>query len=156
MFRLFLRGVLLALCLGSVAAIAQTQRALVPAEAFFQHAEMDELELSPSGRYLALTTSKLDGRRALFVFDLQPGGKPTQAARFQGLDVVDIHWVNENRLVFGVTDLALGSGSYYRQPPGLFAVDRDGDNLRELVRRTMRQGDAFSKIRDRSLAANLS
>lgn len=126
----------------------------VPASAFFRPAEMQELQLSPSGRYLALTTSKLDGRRALFVFDLSPGGKPTQAARFEGLDVVGVVWANENRLLFRVTDLALGSGSNYREPPGLYAVDRDGANLRELIRRGWQGGAGSAGGRDRSLSAN--
>jgi len=147
------RGALLALCLVSQA-FAQAPAAPTPVAAFFQPAEMQEVQLSPSGRYLALTTNKLGDRRALFVFDLNPGGKPTQAARFQGLDVVGVQWVNEDRLLFRVTDLALGSGSNYREPPGLFAVDRDGSNLRELVRRTWRKNDEGSKVRDRSLSAN--
>ncbi|PZP33390.1 MAG: S9 family peptidase [Roseateles depolymerans] len=152
MFKRVFQGVLAALCISQ--AHAQAPQAVVPAENFFQPAEMSETQLSPSGRYLALTTSKIGGRRALYVFDLNPGGRPTQAARFQGLDVVGVRWVNEDRLLFNVVDLSLGSGSNYHEPPGLYAVDRDGDNLRELVRRTVSQGDGGSKIRDRSLAPN--
>ncbi|MFT7722163.1 MAG: prolyl oligopeptidase family serine peptidase [Roseateles sp.] len=124
---------------------------LVPVVAFFQSSEFQEAQLSPSGRYLAITTSKLGGRRALFVFDLSPNGKPTQAARIHDLDVVDVHWVNEDRLLFSVRDLSLGSGSSYHNPPGLFAVDRDGNNLLKLIRREQNAASG-GRIRDRSLS----
>ncbi|WP_058936905.1 alpha/beta hydrolase family protein [Roseateles depolymerans] len=150
----FIQGLMLALCVSQAPSFAQEPVARIPAEKFFQPAEMNEVLLSPSGRYLALTTTKIAGRRALYVFDLNPGGKPTQAARFEGLDVVGVQWVNENRLLFNVTDLSLGSGSNYREPPGLYAVDRDGGNLREIVRRTFTSSETSSKVRDRSLAPN--
>ena len=122
-----------------------------PIRTFFEPSEINEVRLSPSGNYLAVTTAKLGGRRVAYVFDLVGGKPPTQAARIEGLDVVGIQWVNDNRLLFSVTNLALGSGSDFREPPGLFAVDRDGGNFRELIRRTQASATG-SQVRDRSLS----
>ncbi len=146
------RPLALALVLGA-GAQAQTPAPVVPIKAFFEPADINEVLLSPSGNYLAVTTAKIGGRRALFVFDLVGGKPPQQAARFEGLDVVNVNWVNDDRLLLQVNNLALGSGSVYHEAPGLYAVDRDGGNFRELIRRTAAEPSSFGP-RERSLSWN--
>src|SRR5205085_12556307 len=123
----------LALCAGGHAAQAQSASRLIPAQVFFRHADIVQAELSPSGRWLAMSTGVGGERIGLVVFDLGPGGKVIQTIRFSDVDVRNFHWVNDERLVLDVIDFASGSGE---QPvaPGLFMVRRDGGELLQLVK----------------------
>ncbi|KQY88548.1 prolyl oligopeptidase family serine peptidase [Pelomonas sp. Root1444] len=105
-----------------------------PAELFYKDAELVDVVLSPSGRKLALTTSKGVDRLALVVMDLDQGGKPSVVARFRDGDVYDARWVDDDRLIYGVVDTFDGSARY-SGAPGLFAVNADGSKFRQLVRR---------------------
>jgi len=102
-------------------------------EVFFRNPDIVEAVLSPSGRQLAITAAR-DGKRiGLWVFDLNTN-KATSAALFSDGDISQVQWVNDNRLLFGLVDLSEGSG----RPnglPGLFAVNPDGRDIRQLVRR---------------------
>ncbi|MBI3349317.1 MAG: S9 family peptidase [Burkholderiales bacterium] len=116
------------------AAFAQTARATPPpAEVFFKDADIAEAVLSPNGRQLAVTTARGTKRTGLAVFDLATG-KPMRTAQFSDGDVSQVHWVNDNRLIFGVVDMSDGSGRPNGQP-GLFAVNPDGSQMHQLVRR---------------------
>ena len=55
------------------------------------------------------------------------------AARFADADIDEFYWVNDERLVFHVTDHTRGGGDQ-RLWPGLFSVRRDGTGQRMLVR----------------------
>lgn len=152
-FSKLLRPLLLAFFASSALAQDAAPRTPPPARAFFAPSEFSEVKLSPSGNYLAVTTAKLTGRRTLYVFDLTGAKPPSQAARIQDLDVVDIDWVNDDRLLFKVRNLSLGSGSRNHEPAGLFAVDRDGENLRTLIRRTSAAtGGVGGRLNERSLS----
>ena len=105
-----------------------------PADVFYKDAELVDMVLSPSGRKLALTTSKGVDRLALVVMDLDQGGKLNVVARFQDGDVHGARWVDDERLVYGVVDTFDGSARY-SGAPGLFAVNADGSKFRQLVRR---------------------
>jgi len=104
-----------------------------PAEVFFKDPDIVQAVLSPSGRQLAITSAKGAKRVGLVVFDLTTG-KAARAAQFSDGDVSQLSWVNDNRLIFGVVDVSDGSGRPNGQP-GLFAVNPDGSDLRQLVRR---------------------
>ncbi|MCE4553475.1 alpha/beta hydrolase family protein [Roseateles cellulosilyticus] len=106
-----------------------------PAETFFSDPDIGEALLSPSGKRLALTSAKGAKRVGLVVLDLAPGNQITRVVQSTSSDVVNVRWVNEDRLVFSLTDLGEASGSH-RQAPGLFAVNADGSRMRMLVRRT--------------------
>jgi dipeptidyl aminopeptidase/acylaminoacyl peptidase len=112
--------------------------ALLPAELFFKPADVLEARLSPSGRRLAITTIVGGARVGLYVWDLAPNGKPTQAARFVDADIASYAWVNDERLVFTLIDLSEGGGR--QDAPGLFSVRFDGEQMRQLV---MRRGLPF-------------
>jgi dipeptidyl aminopeptidase/acylaminoacyl peptidase len=138
---------------GLVLAATAVQAAPPPAAAFFKDADIAEVVLSPSGRQLALTTARGAKRLGLAVFDLGTG-KATRAAQFTDGDVSQVHWVNDNRLVFGVVDLSDGSGRP-NGAPGLYAVNPDGSEMRQLVRRMNRPvvGDGLNR-RERLLDWN--
>jgi acetyl esterase/lipase len=120
------------------------------AEVFFRPADIRSAQLSPSGRRLALVAHPGGGHNALLVFDLVAGGPPVQAARFKDLDIDDVHWVNEDRLVFDTVDLERASGDA-RYAPGLLSVRADGSELRPLVRLRWREQFTEDRIRDRHL-----
>jgi dipeptidyl aminopeptidase/acylaminoacyl peptidase len=138
---------------GLVLAATAVQAAPPPAAAFLKDADIAEVVLSPSGRQLALTTARGAKRVGLAVFDLGTG-KATRAAQFTDGDVSQVHWVNDNRLVFGVVDLSDGSGRP-NGAPGLYAVNPDGSEMRQLVRRMNRPvvGDGLNR-RERLLDWN--
>lgn len=119
---------------GLLLSAARVQAAPPPAEVFFKPPTIVEAVLSPSGRKLAVRSAFGADRIGLGVFDLAPGGKPMRAAQFADGDVSAANWVNDDRLVFSVTDLSDGSGRP-NGAPGLFAVNPDGSQMRQLVRR---------------------
>ncbi len=121
-----------------------------PAELFYKDAELLEVVLSPSGRKLAFTTSRGVDRVALAVMDLDKGGKLNAVARFQDGDVHDVHWVDDERLVYGVVDLFNGSARY-SGAPGLYAVNADGSKFRQLVRRQWKPVISDGSLNDRLL-----
>ncbi|MDC8772227.1 S9 family peptidase [Roseateles albus] len=140
--RLVLGAGLMAAMTTMTALAAATEAPLepVPLERFFQRPSVLEAKLSPSGKQLALTTSKGGTRAGLVVVDLGEGTKVTRAGGFSDADIVQFDWVGDKRLVFSVADLEAGSGEDRRYAPGLYAADPDGGNLRQLVRR---QGKPF-------------
>ncbi len=112
--------------------IGQARPELPSAEAFFRKPDLAEAKLSPSGRWLAVTTLVDTGRHALAVLDLSASATAVVAANFKDIDVGEFHWVNDERLVFKLVDGESASG-VQRYAPGLFSVKRDGTELRQLV-----------------------
>ena len=106
-----------------------------PAEVFFKPSDVGEAHLSPSGRWLAVTT-RLKGqeRLGLAVVDLSPGGKSKQIAQFNDADIGNVHWQDDGRLLFSSSDLADGSG-LRRAAWGLFGIDIEGKRIRQYVKR---------------------
>ena len=113
----------------------EAPQAPIPAEHFFQYPAVLEAKLSPSGRKLALTTSRGGKRVGLVVIELGDAPKATRAGAFSDADIVRFEWVGEDRLVFSVRDLEAGSGEDRRYAPGLYAANTDGSDLRQLVKR---------------------
>ncbi len=135
-------------------AIAAEGPAAIPVERFFQYPAILEAKLSPSGKLLALTTSKGGTRIGLVVLDLSQNYKAMRTGSFNDADIYQFDWVGDDRLVFSVVDLAAGGGEDRRVAPGLFSAKPDGSELRFLVKR---QGKAFisnGNSFDRSLEWN--
>ena len=114
------------------AAPAPAADGLLPVEVFYRHADLQDAQLSPSGRRLAVSVSRGD-RVGLAVFDLQGQAAPLTVAQFGDADVRTFAWVNDERLVFNIVELDAGSGDQ-RWAPGLFSVGVDGAAPRLLVR----------------------
>ncbi|MFG6415223.1 prolyl oligopeptidase family serine peptidase [Roseateles sp. DC23W] len=117
---------------------ASAQAAPPPAALFFRAPDIAEAVLSPSGRQLAFTTARDAGRVGLVVLDLD-SGKATRAAQYSAADVIQVQWVNEQRLVYSVLDVSAGSASADGYP-GLFAIDADGTDMLPLVQRDGSRG----------------
>jgi dipeptidyl aminopeptidase/acylaminoacyl peptidase len=126
-------GVLAGLLLVATAAPAA---APPPAEVFFKDPDIAQAVLSPNGRKLAITTARGAQRIGLAVFDLSTG-KATRTAQFSDGDIWQAYWVNDERLLFSVVDMSDGSGRP-NGAPGLYAVNADGKEMRQLVRRVGR------------------
>jgi len=119
--------------LALLAVPAAHAQAPVPIESFFSDPLLEDATLSPSGRYLAAISAAPGRRDALVVLDLQDN-KPRLVAGFKDADILDFQWVNDERLLFNVSDKQTGPGGQVLSS-GLYAVDRDGASLRQLAHR---------------------
>jgi acetyl esterase/lipase len=117
--------------LGADGALAQAP-AKIPVEAFFQNPTFRGGKLSPNGRHVALAVAHKNGRVQLVVLDAQNVASAKVVGGFSNADVGRFEWVNDNRLVFTVTDLSLAQGDV-RYGAGLFAVDKDGGDFRQMA-----------------------
>ncbi|NVD99804.1 S9 family peptidase [Massilia sp. BJB1822] len=105
----------------------------IPIQHFFENPEFSGAILSPSGRFLATKVASQGRRQGLAVLNLADGSAAL-VAQFADADIGNISWVNEERLLFNSTDKRIGQGDA-RYAPGLYAVDRDGKNYRQLADR---------------------
>ena len=99
-----------------------------PAEVFFGPAQLGDVELSPSGRWLAVAVQPPGLRRGLALYDLHGGEAPREIVRFSDIDIRSFDWVGDERLVFDLLDTQRGSGDQ-RYYSGLFSVRRDGSEM---------------------------
>ena len=137
-----------ALCT-SLSSTASAQPPLPSIEQFFSAPALDQARLSPKGRYVAAVSSLPGQRDALVVFDLQTG-TVSRAASYQNADILGFTWVNEDRLLFNVTDKRVapaGQDAAY----GLYAVNRDGSEMRQLAERSGGAVGIESHIKSRTL-----
>jgi dipeptidyl aminopeptidase/acylaminoacyl peptidase len=109
-------------------------------EDLFRNAQYREMRLSPDGRFIAALVP-LKGRSNLAVIDLQEG-KAIPLTGWTDLDVLRFEWVNDKRLVIVSADLRAGlspDDQFFAGTGGIYAVDRDGSNFREIVAAPLRQ-----------------
>ena len=111
------------------ASTAPTPAAPIPLEDFFRKARFAQVELSPSGRYLAAIIP-INERRNIAVIDLDDVSKVSVITAFRESDVSRVFWVNDERLVYTLNDLQRPVGE--QLGAGLFAVNRDAKEYREL------------------------
>lgn len=122
------------------------------ATAFFKRPAVRAPKLSPSGRYLAIQAAGKGDRMWLAVLDLQDLRSPKFIAGFNDADISTHHWISEDRLVFDVSDSPDGTTRVNGQ--GLWAVDRDGGDLRQLIKTDKPMVTTATLIADRRLDAN--
>ncbi len=115
----------------ALAATAVAVAAPPAAEAFFQNPVFSNATLSPDGRRVAFLVGAAKARTRLGVLDLETM-KPQVVAAFADSDIRQAHWVNDQRLVFDLESPLSGPG-LVANGPGLFAVNADGSDWRELV-----------------------
>lgn len=117
-----------------VARGAGTDPVRPPIEVFVRNPDIRQAQLSPSGRWLAITTANKQNRMFLAVIDLQGDRESGKSiASYADADVRSFDWVNDDRLVFNIVDLE-APGADQDFGPGLFSVKRDGSELRMLIR----------------------
>ncbi|WP_374602628.1 alpha/beta fold hydrolase [Niveibacterium sp.] len=106
----------------------------IPVETLFRHDQNRPMQLSPDGRFVA-GLATVGGRINLVVVDLD-NTKAFPVTGFKDMDVGRFAWVNDNRLVLTATDDRSGSSGYdqfFAGSGGIYAVDRDGSNWREVI-----------------------
>lgn len=118
---------------GPAQAAAAVNADPVTVEAFYAPAAIEQVALSPSGRWLAMRAGVGAARVGLVVFDLSEWRAVARAAGYNDADVAEFHWVNDERLVYTLTDRERGGGDQLAHP-GLFSVKRDGTGPRTLVK----------------------
>jgi len=97
---------------------------------FFREASFTRARLSPDGqRLLAIINDDAETSR-LVVIELNDLKASKVIASFSDAPIGGAYWVNDKRLVFGIK-AELGSVKQYGS--GLWAVDRNGDDLRQLI-----------------------
>ena len=138
-------------------AIAATDAAAVrpsppSATAFFKRAAVRAPKLSPSGRYLAIQAAGKGDRMWLAVLDLQTMQPPKFIAGFNDADIANQHWISEDRLVFDVSNSPDGTTRVNGQ--GLWAINRDGTVMRQLIKSDQHFITEATLIADRRLDIN--
>ncbi|MFG6467270.1 alpha/beta hydrolase family protein [Roseateles sp. BYS87W] len=123
------------------------------ASAFFKRVSVRAPKLSPSGRYLAVQAAGKGDRMWLAIIDLQTLQAPKLIAGFKDADIGSHHWISEDRLVFTITNSPDGNTRVSGQ--GLWGVDRDGNNSRQLIHSDQQfvSGEA-TQVNDRRLDMN--
>jgi len=118
----------------AAAPAAGSTRAPPPIAAFFDNPQFSGALFSPSGKYLAVRVAGKESRDRLGVITLSDSSVKVVGA-FSDADIGSFQWVNDERLVFTATDRSVGQGDV-RYAPGLFAINRDGGKLMQLVSRS--------------------
>jgi len=133
-----LRTILLLAC-ALVQAFPAAQAADAPpsrpkVEDFFSNPEFSGALLSPSGKYLAVKVGAKDQRDRLAVVELGPNTVKV-VGNFSDADIGRFQWINDQRLAFSAADRTLAQGDQ-RYAPGLYAINRDGTDFRQLATRS--------------------
>lgn len=129
--RSFLSGALLALL---PYRSARAQAPEVKAEQYFKSEQMQAAVMSPDGLRLALLTLGTQGRIVLSVLEFA-SMKLTIIFSSDMADVGEVVWVNPLRLAFTLAQKETPEGER-DAAPGLFAIDHDGNNYKQLVEQT--------------------
>jgi dipeptidyl aminopeptidase/acylaminoacyl peptidase len=105
-----------------------------PVESFFKDPDIVEVTLSPSGRKMAMTnTSKDFSRHGLAVVDLAPGGLAARIVQIRDADIQNIHWVNDDKLLFESVHVWDGTGRSDWGARGMYTVNSDGSKMRQVL-----------------------
>ncbi len=117
-----------ALLLLLVALVHWNVHAQTPLRDLFRNAKFASATLSPNGKFLA-TTANIDGRMQLAVVNLEDGSAQNVAG-YDKLDIVDIRWINDERMTFSII---ARDGEQTSSSSGLFAINRDGSKDKTLM-----------------------
>jgi dienelactone hydrolase len=139
---------MLAIVLGMFGNIA-TQAAIPSLEDFASRPRIEDVSISPDGRYLAFIQTR-DGKATAVVSDRQAGkdqpmrGVLTEPDHFQ---MTWCHWATNTRLLCGFRGMA--RNRYIYPITRLAAIDADGKNSRVLLQNSMEaQGQYQDRIID--------
>lgn len=122
---------------------ASAASAPVPLASFFDNPTFTGAQLSPNATALAVRFGGNGARDRLAVIELATSTIKV-VAQLSDQDVGDFQWVNDARLVFNVRDSRIADGDV-SLGPGLFAINRDGGNPRQLVSRNARMVQQVSR-----------
>jgi dipeptidyl aminopeptidase/acylaminoacyl peptidase len=115
----------------SAADAPAAKSAQLPVKAFFTPPQFSDAQLSPDGKNLAVLLRGPEGH--IVLANMAAAGGPVRIlAGVKEMDVFDIHWVNNRRLVFSARRTDLKETERTRGP-GLHAIDIDGSKYMHLV-----------------------
>lgn len=121
------------------------------AESFFTPDAIQDVELSPSGRWMLMRELNAEGRTQLTVLDLENQEPGRIVAKFSRLDVVSASWVSDDWMIFSVRD---GVSRHEKATGrGLGSVNRDGTQMRELIKKDF---NTISRMGSKALEPNHS
>lgn len=100
---------------------------------FFRNADVEDVRLSPSGKWLGMIVAGQENRNALAVVDTDNNNPPIIIAFFSDADIRTFRWIGDDRLVFSLIDGQSGSGDQ-SFGPGLYSIRRDGSAMRQLIK----------------------
>lgn len=109
--------------------------------------------LSPSGKYLAVTTP-VNGRLNLAVVDME-SRKGAGLTSFSNYDVRNVVWVGDDRLLFSVGQANSPTGPGQFDGGGLFVISRDGKESRVLSKTIREQRNARQNVRTMEFARRI-
>jgi acetyl esterase/lipase len=101
-----------------------------PAEDFTKPPAIAQAVISPTGKRVALRMLGHDGLHVAAVIDADQPGAPRRVAAFHDANVIDIAWLNDDRLVYVAQEPEAQIGLNGR---GAFAVNHDGSDQRQLT-----------------------
>jgi dipeptidyl aminopeptidase/acylaminoacyl peptidase len=125
----------LSLALMSLAATATD----VDVRDFFRHSEVNDIELSPTGEFLAVTVPQ-DDRTLLAVLRTRDKGIVAKWDYGADMHVVAVDWVNPERFLVRVAEKT-GSFDYMVGEPNLYAANADGSG-----RMTVEYGGTYELV----------
>ena len=127
-----------------------TTPASVPTQVFFSFDNLSHPIISPDGSALALLVRNKAGRRQLAIIETTDLSKVTIAASYNDADVASVHWVNDKRLVYQI--FHENESNFDQTGSGLYAVDRNGEGMRTLIRPSWKREMQTGKLAtDRAL-----
>lgn len=122
------------LTIGAAGMLA-TAAAPPPLDDFLRPDQVTVMRMSPNGKFIAAVVANKERRRVLVAIDLADVGRSRVLAAFSDADVRSVHWVNDDRLVFDLTNDDLDAS--HQRGRGLFAAPRDGSvGPRRLIKST--------------------
>lgn len=122
----------LALAANCAPAISQQATpSAIPVESFFKLPQFEGARFSPDGKSIAMLLKGKNDRIALAVLEV---GKlqPEIIANYEDKDVKSFHWVNNERLVYDLTDHQFKEVQRFFGP-GLYGVNKDRTKRTRLV-----------------------
>ena len=137
-------------CMSALALFASSSADALTVEEIWKSPQLANPILSRSGKFLAATAPlKGNGRMNLMVLDMDTR-KGTLITNFEDFDVINVHWVGDERLVFSLGQANSPTGPGQFDGGGLFVVGRDGANARRLAA-TVREARARNQYVYREL-----
>jgi len=125
----------------------------IPVADFFKPSAFANMQMAPSGKRMSATVPRADGRLSLVVLDLDDLKKSKIVAGYADADIQGVEWVNDDRLVFHLSDPDRPAATY--RGSGVFSVSANGGEApRVLVRPQWRSLSEGTTIVSRTLQPN--
>ncbi len=118
-------------------------------EEFWRKPQMLQPSLSKSGRYLA-ALAPANGRMNLIIIDLVTR-KGDILTSYESFDVISKNWIGDERIVYSLGSLNSPTGAGQFDGGGLFVVNRDGKQGRQLAS-TVRDSRSKGQVVNRGLS----